>query len=66
MRALTICVGAVLVAAGLFMLVAPGPGILVFLLGGALVAGESQPAARFLDALEVRIRRLISALRKKV
>jgi hypothetical protein len=48
------------------MLIAPGPGILVLVVGCALVAGESRPMARFLDAAEVRIRRTISALRKNV
>ena len=65
-RAVGIFGGALLVAAGLFMLVAPGPGILVLLVGCALIAGESQSMARFLDAAEVRIRRAISALRKNV
>ena len=63
---MTIFGGALLIAVGLFMLVAPGPGILVLLVGCAMVAGESQPMARFLDATEVRIRRAISALRKNV
>ena len=66
MRALSILAGAVLIAAGFFMLVAPGPGILVLLVGCALIAEESQLMARFLDGSEVGIRRLISALRKKV
>jgi hypothetical protein len=65
-RALMIIAGAALVALGLFMLIAPGPGILVLIVGGALVAEESLPAARFLDSAELRIRRVISALRKKV
>ena len=65
-RALSIIAGAVLIAAGLFMLVAPGPGILVLVVGCALVAEESNTMARFLDWGEVRIRRAISALRKSV
>jgi hypothetical protein len=48
------------------MLVAPGPGILVLLVGCALVAEESQLMAGFLDRAEVRIRRAISTLRKNV
>ena len=66
MRALSIIGGAILIAAGLFMLVAPGPGILVLIVGCALVAEESMLMARFLDWSEVRIRRAISALRKNV
>ena len=65
-RAASILAGARLIAVGLFMLLAPGPGILVLILGAALVAGESQPMARFLDRAEVRIRRAISTLRKNV
>ena len=65
-RGAAILAGALLVAAGLFMLVAPGPGILVLIFGAALVAGESLLMARFLDRAEVRIRRAISALRKNV
>ena len=65
-RGAAILAGAVLVALGLFMLVAPGPGILVLILGAALVAGESLPMARFLDRAELRIRRTISTLRKNV
>jgi hypothetical protein len=56
----------VLIAAGLFMLVAPGPGIVVLIVGCALVAEESQYMARFLDCAEVGIRRAISTLRKTV
>jgi len=66
MRTLSVLAGAMLVAAGLFMLVAPGPGILVLLAGCALIAEESQLMARFLDWAEVGIRRVISTLRKKV
>ena len=65
-RALMIIGGAALIAVGLFMLIAPGPGILVLIIGGAMVAEESLPMARFLDAAEVRIRRAISTLRKNV
>jgi len=61
-----ITAGAALIAIGLFMLIAPGPGILVLVLGGAMVAQESLPMARFIDWAEVRIRRAISALRKNV
>ena len=65
-RAVAILAGALLIAVGLFMLVAPGPGILVLVLGCALVGGESLPMARFLDRAESRIRRAISTLRKNV
>ena len=58
--------GTLLFALGLVMLVAPGPGILVVVVGGALIAEESLLMARALDWSEVKIRRAISALRKNV
>ena len=58
--------GMAVLLAGAVMLVAPGPGILVFALGAALVAEESLWMAKLLDRMEVRIRRAISALRKNV
>ena len=45
--------GSLLMARGVIMLVAPGPGILVLLLGASFVAQESLLAARFLDKAEV-------------
>jgi hypothetical protein len=58
--------GVAVLVAGAAMLVAPGPGILVFVLGAALVAEESLWVARLLDRAELGIRRVISRLRKKV
>jgi hypothetical protein len=49
--------GILLCVAGLVMLVAPGPGILILLIGGGLMAQESAAVARVLDRAEVRIRR---------
>ena len=49
--------GVLLCLAGLVMLVAPGPGILILLIGGGLMAQESVAVARFLDSAEVGIRR---------
>jgi hypothetical protein len=49
--------GVLLCLAGLVMLVAPGPGILILLIGAALMAQESAAVARALDRAEVRIRR---------
>ena len=45
--------GLLLVAAGLAMLVLPGPGLLTGLVGAALIAGESQVVARWLDGLDL-------------
>jgi uncharacterized protein (TIGR02611 family) len=55
-RILFIGSGIVVVAAGVFFLPAPGPGFLIVLLGGALIAQESVIAARALDWAEVRFR----------
>jgi hypothetical protein len=49
----TVGIGMLLLAAGLAMLVLPGPGLLVGLLGAALIAGESLSVARLLDRLDV-------------
>ena len=65
-RVLAIFGGTAVLVAGAVMLVAPGPGILVFALGAALVAEESLWMARLLDRSELRIRNLISTLRKNV
>jgi uncharacterized protein (TIGR02611 family) len=55
-RITTLVVGLTIMAAGVVALPAPGPGMLVIALGGALVARESALVARMLDGLEVRMR----------
>lgn len=49
-------VGVVLVAVGLFFLVAPGPGVLFLLPGAALLSQESLALARLLDRGEIWLR----------
>ncbi len=56
MRPLWIAGGTSLMAVGVVALPAPGPGILVIALGGALIARESLVAARILDWTELRLR----------
>ncbi len=46
--------GLILLAIGLILLFLPGPGMLVALIGAALIAGESLTVARILDGIEVR------------
>ena len=53
-----IVVGSVLVVVSTFFGWAPGPGLLTFFVGLAMVGGEFLPVARFLDWAEVRLRRL--------
>ena len=47
--------GLILLAVGLVLLVLPGPGTLVAIIGAALIAGESLTVAKILDWLDVRV-----------
>lgn len=44
--------GVALILVGIVMLVTPGPGLLVFAIGAALIAGESLIVARLLDRFD--------------
>lgn len=58
-RAAAIVAGGVgLVLLGIVMLVAPGPGLLAIVAGGALLAQQSLKLARGMDKAEVGIRRV--------
>jgi hypothetical protein len=50
--------GLILLALGLLMLVLPGPGLLVAVIGAVLIAGESLWAARLLDRIDSGITRI--------
>ena len=50
--------GVLVMGAGIFFMLAPGPGILIFLVGALLVAEESLLAARLMDGADLRLRRL--------
>ena len=58
-RILRIIAGTVIVLVGIFFLPAPGPGFVIIALGGALLAREFKGAAKLLDRLEVRGRKLL-------
>ncbi len=58
-------VGAALVAAGLAMLVLPGPGLLVVLAGLAVLATEFAWAQRTLERTRDRARRGAEAVRRR-
>jgi hypothetical protein len=60
-RYLVMAGGIILLLLGLFLLPAPGPGMVVVALGGALMAGESYAVASLLDWLEPRVRRIAVA-----
>jgi len=55
--------GMLLLAAGLAMLVLPGPGLLVALLGAAMIGGESMFVARLLDRSELWLRHTLARWR---
>jgi hypothetical protein len=57
-RIINIALGSVLVIGSAFFGWAPGPGIVTFALGLALITGEFSPAARLLDWSEARLREL--------
>lgn len=52
--------GLLLIVAGLVLLLIPGPGSILLLLGAALIAQESFVAARALDWIEIRVRKLVA------
>ena len=56
-RLFNVIVGTILVVGSAFFGWAPGPGMLTFIIGLGMVAGEFGPAARFLDWSEVCGRR---------
>jgi hypothetical protein len=57
--------GILSVVIGLVLCVIPGPGVPFIFLGGGLLAAESLIVARFMDALEVRLRKIAQwALRR--
>lgn len=49
--------GTLLAFVGFLLLFAPGPGTLLLLAGAALIAQQSERAARLLDWFEIRVRR---------
>lgn len=61
-KILTIGGGLLIMGAGIFFIPAPGPGILIFLVGALLVAEESLAAARLMDWADVRARPLVAWL----
>lgn len=59
-KALFIGGGLLIMTAGVFMLVAPGPGLLAIFIGAGVIAQESLFAARVLDWTELRLRKLLA------
>lgn len=63
-RWLNILGGVLLLLVGLFMLAAPGPGLLVEIVGLSLLGSEFLTLARFLDWAEIRLRKILSWARR--
>ena len=59
-KVLLIVGGLLFIAAGFLLLFIPGPGLLVLLIGGFLIAQQSLLAAQVLDWIEVRSRKAIA------
>ena len=59
-RVLRVAAGLILLPVGLFFLAVPGPGLVIIAVGAVLIAREFGFAARLLDAVEVRGRKLIT------
>lgn len=64
-RTLKLTAAIALLAAGAVLLVIPGPGSVLILIGAALLAEESLLVARFMDRVEVRLRKWIDAARAR-
>jgi uncharacterized protein (TIGR02611 family) len=58
--------GIAVMAAGVAMLVLPGPGVAVILLGLAVLASEYDWAARLLSALRQRATQMVSPLTERL
>lgn len=57
-KVLNIAIGVLLILAGAFMVLAPGPGWVTFFVGFGMIGGEFRPVARALDRIEVALRKL--------
>ena len=59
-----VVLGTLLVIAGIALLPAPGPGMLVVVFGAALLAEESLMVARLCDATEMKLRAWLRRARR--
>lgn len=64
-RALSVVGGIALLIAGAILMVIPGPGIPVLLVGGGLLAREFKWAATALDWLEERLTKVVRWLKRQ-
>jgi len=64
-KLVTIVGGLFIILIGIIFLFIPGSGWVIIFIGAAVIAGESRFLARFLDWLEVRLRRVVKWLRTR-
>jgi putative transmembrane protein PGPGW len=64
-KPLSMIAGAMLILLGVLLTLTPGPGIVVLFFGAALIATESERAARALDQLELRLRQAWRKLKRR-
>jgi hypothetical protein len=62
-RVFNIGAGSGIALGGLLMVIAPGPGWLAIILGLGMLSDELFPVARFMDWIEVRLRKLVRWVR---
>lgn len=58
-KPLLMAAGILLAVVGVFLMLVPGPGLPILLVGAVLVAGQSLSVAKFLDWLELKLRPMI-------
>lgn len=63
-RIVNLSLAAVAFVVGVILLVIPGPGLPIIVVGGALLASESRWAARSMDWAELKLRALAKRARK--
>jgi hypothetical protein len=65
LRIAALVVGPILAAAGVIMLLIPGPGLLFIVAGVALLCGQSERLAGWLDRREPELRRALERARRR-
>ena len=65
LRIAALVVGPILAAAGVIMLFIPGPGLLFIVAGVALLCGQSERLAGWLDRREPELRRALERARRR-
>jgi hypothetical protein len=65
LRTVLLITGGALIFLGVLLMPAPGPGMLIVLIGAGLLAEESVKAARWFDRFEICARTLLQNLRQR-